>query len=132
MGHPVEFIAFIALALEGASRPSSKLIVNMFSLCTSYNKTKIIRGFSQKNSWIFKIFKNLMKIEFWWRHIFEILIIHKPSLWSREVPQKIWARSVQPFIGYKQTDRQAKFIYRLHPPYDTFDLPARGFSARLA
>ena len=34
------------LALEGASRPSSKLIVNMFSLCTSKNKTKIIRGFS--------------------------------------------------------------------------------------
>ena len=25
----------ISLALEGASRPSSKLIVNMFSLCTS-------------------------------------------------------------------------------------------------
>ena len=55
-----------------------------------------------------------MKIEFWWRQIFEILIIHKPSLWSRDVPQKIWARSVQPFWrGYKQTDRQAKFIYRL-------------------
>ena len=26
---------FIKLALEGASRPSSKLIVNIFSLCTS-------------------------------------------------------------------------------------------------
>ena len=25
----------LILALEGASRPSSKLIVNMFSLCTS-------------------------------------------------------------------------------------------------
>ena len=25
----------VKLALEGASRPSSKLIVNMFSLCTS-------------------------------------------------------------------------------------------------
>ena len=60
------------LALEGASRPSPKLIVNMFSFCTSKNKTKIIRGFSQKISWIFKIFKNLMKIEFWWRNIFEI------------------------------------------------------------
>ena len=47
--------------------------------------------------------------------------IRKPSLGSRDVPQKIWARSVQPFIGHKQTniktnkqtDRQAKFIYRL-------------------
>jgi len=27
-------------------------------------QTKIIRGFSQKISWIFKILKNLMKIEF--------------------------------------------------------------------
>ena len=43
------------------------------------------------------------------------------SLWSREVPQKIWARSVQPFRRLldtnkqtdRQTDRQAKFIYRL-------------------
>ena len=57
-----------------------------------------------------------MKIEFWCRQIFENLIFHKPSLWSHDVPQKIWAPSVQPFstfIGYKQTDRQAKFIYRL-------------------
>ena len=28
------------LALEGASRPSSKLVVNMFSLCTSKTKQK--------------------------------------------------------------------------------------------
>ena len=86
----------------------------MFSLCTSKSKTKIIRGFSQKKSCIFNIFKNLMKIEFWWRQIFEILIIHKPSLWSRDVPQKIWARSVQPFWRLldtnKQTNRQTKFI----------------------
>ena len=104
------------LALEGASRPSSKLIVNMFSLCTSKNKIKIIRGFSQKISRIFKIFKNLMTIEFWWRQIFEILIFHKPSLGCLDVPQKIWARSVQPFWRLldtnKQTNRQAKFIYR--------------------
>ena len=28
---------------------------------------------------------------------FFIFIIHKPSLWSHDVPQKNWARSVQPF-----------------------------------
>ena len=54
--------------------------------------------------------------------IFEILIIqiiHKPSLWSREVPQKNMGpigSAVLTFTGYKQTDRyqdrQAKFIYR--------------------
>jgi len=31
------------------------------------------------------------------KHIFLIFIIYKPSLWSRDVPQKIWTRSVQPF-----------------------------------
>ena len=30
-----------------------------------------------KSSWIFKIFRNLMKIEVCWRQIFENLIIHK-------------------------------------------------------
>ena len=57
-------------------------------------------------SWIFKIFNNLMKNEFWWRQIFEILIIHKPSLGSLDVPQKIWARSVQPFWRLLDTNRQ--------------------------
>ena len=46
------------------------------------------------------------------KNVFEILIIHKPSLGSCEVPHKIWIRSVKPFIGYKQTDRQAKYIDR--------------------
>ena len=36
----------------------------------------------------------------------EILIIHKPSLWSRDVPQKIWARSVQPFWRLLDTNKQ--------------------------
>ena len=65
-------------------------------------------------------FSKFSKIDFWWRQIFENLIIHKPSLGSRDVPQKIWARSVQPFWRLldtngqtdRQTDRQAKFIYR--------------------
>ena len=86
------FKSFIKiLALEGASRPSSKLIVNMFSLCTSR---------------IFKILKNLMTIEFWWRQIFEILMIHEPSLGSLDVPQKNWARSVQPFWRLLDTNKQ--------------------------
>ena len=34
------------------------------------------------------------------------MIIHKPSLGSRDVLHKIWARSVQRFIGYKQTNIQ--------------------------
>jgi len=56
------------------------------------------------------MFKNLMKIEFWWRQIFNISIIHKPTLGSPI------GSALLTFIGYKQTDkqtdRQAKFIYR--------------------
>ena len=46
--------------------------------------------------------------------IFGNSIIHKPSLGLGEVPQQIWARSVQPFSHLldtnKQTDAQAEFI----------------------
>ena len=49
--------------------------------------------------------------------IFEILIIHKPSLWSRDVPQKNGPDRFSRFDVYwiqtnKETDRQAKFIDR--------------------
>ena len=82
------------------------------------NKEKKFRGFYKKK---IRGFSKFSKIEFWWRQIFKNLIIHKPSLGSREIPQKIWARSVQSFWRLldtnkqtnKQTDRQAKFIYRL-------------------
>ena len=47
-----------------------------------------------------------MTIEFCWRQIFEILIIHKPSLGSLDVPQKIWAPSVQPFSRLLDTNKQ--------------------------
>ena len=50
-----------------------------------------------------------MTIEFCWRLIFEILIIHKPFMGLCEVPHKIWVRSFQlflVFIGYKQTNKQ--------------------------
>jgi len=47
--------------------------------------------------------------------MFEILIIHKPSLGSCEVPQQIWARLVQPFWRLldtnKQTDTQTSKVY---------------------
>ena len=56
--------------------------------------------------------KNHRDLKFNDNQIFEILIIHKPSLGSRDVPYKIWSRSVQPFWRFWiQTDRQAKFIY---------------------
>ena len=72
---------------------------------------KKIRGFSR----IFKKFLNLLNT------FFKTFINQKPSLWSRDVPQKIWARSVQPFWRLlntnrqtnRQTPRQDKFIYRL-------------------
>ena len=60
-----------------------------------------------------------MAIILFWRQIFENLIIHKPSLGSREIPQKNLGpigSAVLTFIGYKQTDRQAKFIYRRRNP----------------
>ena len=56
-------------------------------------------------------FQNLIKLEYCMRLIFEILIIHKPS---REIPTKNLGpigSSVFTFIGYKQTNGQAKFIY---------------------
>ena len=55
------------------------------------------RGFSRINFFF-------TKLKTCKTHVFKIFIIHKPFLWSRDVPQKIWARSVQPF-GYKQTNR---------------------------
>ena len=40
------------------------------------------------------------------------MIIHKPSLGPLEIPHKIWAWSVQPFLRLLDTNRQANFIYR--------------------
>ena len=80
------------------------------AFCLHFNtKKKILRIFKKKfvDFQDFKTFYKTFKTHFF------IFIILKPSLWSRDVPQKIWAKSVQPFFGYKQTDRQAKFIYRL-------------------
>jgi len=56
-------------------------------------------GFLKKKFADFQEFNFFTKLKTFKTHFFKIFIIHKPSLWSREVPQKIW-------------DRQAKFIYR--------------------
>ena len=78
--------------------------------------------FLKKKSRIFKNLIFLQNLKPLKHIVFLIFIIHKPSLWSRDVPQKIWARFFQPFNVYwiqtnrqtpRQTDRQAKFIYRL-------------------
>ena len=61
----------------------------------------------KKMSWIFKIFKNLMKIEFCSRQIFENSIIHKPSLGFRQVPQQILGRHGSAVFMHI---RQAKYI----------------------
>ena len=57
------------------------------------------------------IFQNLMKIQFCWRLIFEILIIHKPSLGSCNVPYTIWARSVQLLWRLLQIQTDKKSFY---------------------
>ena len=65
-------------------------------------QNKKICGFQQKISWIFKKF---------WRSNFDggnffILLIHKPSLGSREGPHKVWAWSVEPFWRLLDTNKQ--------------------------
>ena len=67
---------------------------------------KNIRGFSKFN-------ENLIYLE----AIFEILIIHKPSLGSHGVTQKIWADRFSRFDIYwiqtdKHPDKQSIFIDR--------------------
>jgi len=61
------------------------------------NKQKI-RGFYKKKSWIFKS-RILLQANFWkFDHPYS-------SLGSREVPEKIWARSVQPFWRLLDTNK---------------------------
>ena len=91
------------------------------SLCLHFKtkKKKILRIFKNKFA-DFQEFKFFTKLKTFITHFF---IIHNPSLWSRDVPQKIWARSVQPFWHLLDTNKQTdtktpkqtdkpKFIYR--------------------
>ena len=54
-----------------------------------------------------------MKIQFCWRFIFEILIIHKTSLVSCQVQNEIWPRSVQPFWPQKQVKYTVKLLRKI-------------------
>jgi len=70
----------------------------MFFLLTFKKKEEIFFcRFKKENSRIFKNLNLFAKLKTFKTHFLKIFIIHKPSLWSRDVPQKIWARSVQPF-----------------------------------
>ena len=102
------------LGFQDASCPSSistfvTVSVNIFSL---YSIKKVC-GFHN----IFHAFKKFYKIKTFKHNFFEILIIHRPSLRSREVPHKIWAPSVQSLCRLldtteRQIDRQANNIQR--------------------
>ena len=91
----------------------------MFFLFTFENKEEKIFADLKKKFAGFQEFNFFYKIKNLSNTFFSIFIIHKPSLWSRDVPQKIWARSVRPFSRLldtneqtdTQTPRQAKFIY---------------------
>ena len=78
------------------SHPSSISIVNICSFYTLYNT----------NNENCVDFQNLMKIEFCWRLIFEVVIIHKPSHGSCEIPHKIWARLDQSIWRLLNTNRR--------------------------
>ena len=101
------YVYIYTLGFKGASRPSS--ISWTFSLCMHREtKTNKVRGFNKNN---FVDFQNLMKIEFCWKLIFEILILHKPTMGSCEVSHNIWARLVQPFWCLLHTNKQTSKVY---------------------
>jgi len=69
----------------------------MLFLFTFQNKEEQIFADLKKNSQIFKNLNFFTKLKTFKTHLKKKFIIHKPSLWSHDVPQKILARSVQPF-----------------------------------
>ena len=69
-------------------------------------KKKNFADIINKNRVLSRFKKKLQKIKNFKTQIFKILIIHKPSLGSREFSQKIWARSVQPFWRLLDTNKQ--------------------------
>ena len=86
---------------------------NFAKKCKNFTKNtaKLLK---KKNTKILRNFRE--KMEIMQKTKFKILIIHKPSMWSRDVPQKIWAWSVQPFWRLldtnKQTNGQTSQIYK--------------------
>ena len=96
----------------------------LFKYIVKQNKKNKFADFKNKN---FVDFQNFQKPNFVRGIPFEDTIAHEPSLGSREVSPKSWARSIQPFWRSldtnkqtnlnKPTPRQAKFIYRwVWPP----------------
>ena len=63
--------------------------VNIFSLYSIKQKQKSLRI----SQYFLAHFLNFTKLKTFKTHFFKIFIIHKPSLGSREVSHKIWARS---------------------------------------
>ena len=93
---------FILLGFKGASR---HLLFQLWtcSLCIIVKqKQEKFRGCYKKN----RVFSKCSKIEIWEKQIFGNSIICKPSLGSREVPQKFWRARFSSFeVYWIQTDR---------------------------
>ena len=68
-------------------------------------------------------FQNFMLTDFVGGH-FEICIVHKPSLGSRDVTHKIWSQcsALLTFIGHKQTDKQVIWLDKLNFSSKIFEL----------
>ena len=79
----------------------SENIVSLYNNNNNKIKTKINRGFSNIFQGFHNFFKNLQFL----RQICIILSYHKPSLGSRELPQKMLSlidSAVFTFIGYQE------------------------------
>ena len=108
----------ITKKLLGRLVPIFSFKCELFLIVTLKNKEKKIPDFIKKKFADFQDLNFFYKNKRTFKH--KVLIINKPSLGSCEVPHKIWARSVQPFGGLletnKQTDmtpRQATFIHSI-------------------
>ena len=91
------FRAFILCKLNAVGSGLDGFFKNTFTIFPTYIHTRIFVKFKiQEIEGASQIFENFM--------------LHKPYLRPHEVPQKIWARSVQPFWRLldtnKQTDKQ--------------------------
>ena len=76
------------------------------SFCFHFKTKKKKFRILKKNSRIFKDIIFFTKLKTFKTHFFKIFIIYKPSLWSCDVTQKIWAQSVQPFWRLLDTNKQ--------------------------
>ena len=91
----------------------------LFQLLTVAQSFSIFSTIKQQDKFLriyhfFNEFSKFHKHQTFLETIFVLLSIHSPLLVSCEVPQKIWAHSVQPFwclsVANKQTDKQREFL----------------------